>query len=120
VPAIIDKIEVFIDFHIFAILEFDLLIDYPLENLVKEKPSHGSLDEKFRKTASATPIPCPESPMAKHNPNHDPFKEVKFISHLFHIGFLVKQDVLYHPCSDLNLVPLAIKTLFSTMVENQP
>jgi hypothetical protein len=28
VPIIIDKIEVFIDFHIFAILEFDLLIGY--------------------------------------------------------------------------------------------
>ena len=47
VPVIIDKIEVFIYFYIFTILEFDLLIDYPLENLVKEKPSHGSLDEKF-------------------------------------------------------------------------
>jgi hypothetical protein len=32
------------------------------------------------KTTSAIPILCPKSPMAKHNPNHDPFKEVKFIS----------------------------------------
>jgi hypothetical protein len=31
------------DFYIFAILEFDLLIGYPLDKLFEEKPSHGSL-----------------------------------------------------------------------------
>ena len=40
-PVIIDKIEVLIDFHIYAILEFDILIGYPLENLIQEKPFHG-------------------------------------------------------------------------------
>ena len=80
VPIIIDTIEVFIDFHIFAILEFDILIGYPLDKLFKEKPSHRSLDEKFGKTASTIPIFYPKIPMAKHNPNHDPFEEVKFIS----------------------------------------
>ena len=80
VPIIIDTIEVFIDFHIFAILEFDLLIGYRLDKLFEEKPSHGSLDEKFGKTTSAIPIFYPEIPMAKHHPNHDPFEEVKFIS----------------------------------------
>ena len=33
VPVLIDKIEVFVDFHIFAILEFNLLIGYPLDKL---------------------------------------------------------------------------------------
>ena len=36
VPIKIDKIEVSIDFHIYAILEFDILIGYPLENLFKK------------------------------------------------------------------------------------
>ena len=31
-------------------------------------------------TIVATPIPYPKSPIAKQHPNHDPFKEVKFIS----------------------------------------
>ena len=48
-PIIIDKIEVLLDFHIYAILEFDILIGYPLENLIQEKPSHGSLDENVGK-----------------------------------------------------------------------
>jgi hypothetical protein len=80
VPVIINKIKVFIDFHIYAILEFDILIGYPLKNLIQEKPSHGGLDEKLGTTASVTPTPCPESPKAKQQPNHNPFEEVKFIS----------------------------------------
>ena len=74
-PVIIDKIKVFIDFHIYAILEFDILIGYPLENLIQEKPSYGSLDEKFGKTTSAIPIFHPEIPMAKHNPNQQTFQK---------------------------------------------
>jgi hypothetical protein len=81
-PFIIDKIKTFIDFHIYAILEFDILIGYPLENFIQEKPSHGGLDEKLGTTTFTTPIPCPESPKAKQQPNHNPFEEVKFISPL--------------------------------------
>jgi hypothetical protein len=120
VPIIIDKIEVFLDFHIFAILEFDLLIGHPLENLIQEKPSHGGLDERLGTFASATSILCLESPKAKQHPNHDVFEEAKFIPHLFHLGFLVKPFVPRQPHSNQNHVPLAIKTLFSIMVENQP
>jgi hypothetical protein len=73
----INKIEVFIDFHIFAILEFDLLIGYLLDKLFQEKYPHGSLSEKFGKVASATHL---KIPMAEHIPNQDLFEEVKFIS----------------------------------------
>ena len=76
----IEKIEVHLDFHIFFILDFDLLIAYPFEKLFLEKPSHGSLNEKLGKTAFTTPISHPESPMAKHHLNHDRFEEVKLIS----------------------------------------
>ena len=46
VPVILNKIEVFIDFHIFAILEFDLVIGYMLDKLIQEKPSSPSLELK--------------------------------------------------------------------------
>jgi hypothetical protein len=36
VPIRIDETDVHLDFHIYAILEFDLLICYPLENLIKK------------------------------------------------------------------------------------
>ena len=68
VPIIIDTIEVFIDFHIFAILEFDLLIGYPLDKRFQVKPSHGSLNEELGETVVATPIPYPKSPMVKQHP----------------------------------------------------
>jgi hypothetical protein len=42
VQIIIDKIEVFIDFHMYAILEYDLLIGHPLENLIQEKLPIGA------------------------------------------------------------------------------
>jgi hypothetical protein len=94
VPVIIDKIKVFIDFHIYAILEFHILIGYPLENLIQEKPSRGGLDEKLGTIASATPIPCPKSPKAKQQPNHNPFEAVKFIS-----PFVGYRPIYPHDCT---------------------
>jgi hypothetical protein len=49
VPMEINETEVCLDFHIYAILEFDILIGHPLENLIQEKPSHGGLDDKWEK-----------------------------------------------------------------------
>src|SRR6185369_15801311 len=46
VPLIIDKIEVNLDFHIFDILDFDLLLGSPLEKILA---SQGSLDVTLRK-----------------------------------------------------------------------
>jgi hypothetical protein len=60
----IDKIEVILDFDIFDILNFDLLIGYPLENL--HHSPLGRLYEKLVKTTSTTP--CLENPLAKPFP----------------------------------------------------
>ena len=68
VPIIIGKTEVHLDFYIYAILEFELLIGHPLDNFFEEKPSHGSLSEELGKTTSATHL---DIPMAEHHPNHD-------------------------------------------------
>ena len=76
-PIEISEIVVHLDFHIFAILDFELLIGYPFEKLFQKKPTHGSLGEECGKTASATHL---ENPMVEHYPNHNLFEEVKFIS----------------------------------------
>ena len=78
VPIKIDKIKVSIDFHIYAILEFDILIGYPFEKFLQKEPR--SLNKEFGKTASATHS---DILMAKQHPNHDQFEEVKFISPFF-------------------------------------
>jgi hypothetical protein len=46
-PIKINETEVHLNFHIFAILDFELLIGYPFEKLFQEKPTHGSLDKKL-------------------------------------------------------------------------
>ena len=107
-PIKTDETEVHLDFHIYAILEFDLLIGHPLENLILEKPSHGGLDEKFGETAFATPTFCPESPKAKQQPNNNTFEEAKFISS-FVSPRLAYEIERYHTLG-LNL---AIQSLFS-------
>jgi hypothetical protein len=38
-----------LDFHIYAILDFDFLIGYPLKKLFQEKTFHGSLSKKLGK-----------------------------------------------------------------------
>ena len=84
VPIKINETEVHLDFHIYAILEFNLLIGYPLENLFQEKPSHEILNKEFGKIASTTYL---EIPMVEHHTSHDQFEEVKFIS-----------PFISHPC----------------------
>ena len=73
VPLIIDKIEVKLDFLIFDILNFDLLLGSPFEKLLA---SQGSLDEMLRKTASATATSCLENSMLKHFPEPNLLKEM--------------------------------------------
>ena len=74
-PIIIDEIEVFIYFHIIAILKFDLLIRNPCEKILQKEL--GSLNQEFGKTISATHS---DIPMAERHSDNDPIEEVKFIS----------------------------------------
>ena len=74
VPLMIVKIKVNLDFHIFDILDLDLLLGSPIEKLLNT--SHGRLDEKLREVASATATMHSASSMAKFVPKHNPFGEM--------------------------------------------
>ena len=67
VPIKIDKIEVRLDFHVYPIIDFDLLIGSPFENFLQEKSSQGSLGHDSGETTFTTPISCPENPMTEHH-----------------------------------------------------
>jgi hypothetical protein len=116
VPIEIHETVVHLDFHIFAILEFDLLIGYPFEKLLHEKPSHGSLNEKLGKTAS---VAHPVIPIAEHHPNNDPFEEVKCISPFISLKLACETEPPSSPRSNISHVPLTIRTLFSMVVKIQ-
>jgi hypothetical protein len=109
----IDKIEACLDFHIFVILDFDLLIGYPFEKIFQEKSSHGSLNDEFGKIVSATSISHPEIPMARHLSNHDLFEEVIFISPFISPKLAYETEQSSPPLSNPSLVPLAIQMLLS-------
>ena len=70
-PITIDKIEVHLDFHIYDILDFDLLLGLPLEKLLAP---HGSLDQKLRESDSATATPRLENLLAKPLPKQNLLK----------------------------------------------
>ena len=73
----LDKIEVRLDFHIYDIVDFDLLLGLPLEKLLAP---HGCLDEKLRETGSATAIPHLENLLTKPLLEQNPLKETMHTS----------------------------------------
>ena len=77
VSITIDKIKMCLDFHVYDILYFDLLVGYPLEKLLA---SHGSLDEMLRENASAIATPCLENHLAKLPPEKNPLEEMMHTS----------------------------------------
>jgi hypothetical protein len=137
VPITIGKIEVLLDFHIYNIIDFDLLLGYPLEKLHRKNVSRGSLDEKLRETASATATSCLENPMAKPHPNQNPLEKMMHVSpspfslRLQNLPLtksttrkksftLIKMNNHHHPRTSLNLFLLARSRFFLTMIEIQP
>ena len=82
VPVKIDKIEFCLDFHIYPIVDFDLLLGSPLENLLQEKSSQGSLSYEFGETAFTPPITYLEIPMVEHHYDHNLFEEMMLASQL--------------------------------------
>lgn len=75
-------IKINIDFHIFDIINFDLLIGCPLGELHPDSASLGSLYERLREAASATTTSLLENPMSKPLlvPNPNPLEEVMHVS----------------------------------------
>jgi len=68
-PITIDKIKVCLDFHIFDILDFDLLLGYLLDQLLTVP--HGSQDENLKKITASTAASRLENLMAR--PLSDPW-----------------------------------------------
>jgi hypothetical protein len=139
VPITIDKIDVRLDFHIYNVLDFDLLPGNPLEKLLDS--SQGSLDEKLREPASAIATSCSENPMAKPLPEQNMLEKMMHVSLfgsfepvLFEVAKSTTpekydSEEILHLCEDersssawIKFVPfpLARSSLFSGTIEIQP
>ncbi|CAN6372693.1 unnamed protein product [Urochloa humidicola] len=80
----IDKVEVSLDFHIFDVLNLDLLLGCPLEKLLDN--SQGSLDEKLREAAFTTAVSYLENPVVK------PLPKLNLIERMMYISLFVSSD----------------------------
>jgi hypothetical protein len=113
VPVIIDKTKVHLDFHIYAILEFDLLIGHPLENLILENLPMGALMKSLGKLL--LPLLPFAQKVQRQSSNPIITRSRRQNSYLcsFHLSLLMKQNVYHPPHLNPSRVPLAIQTLFS-------
>ena len=104
VPIKIDKIKVSIDFHIFAILEFDLLLGYPFENLFQKNLPMGALTKNLGKLL----LPLTQITQWRSNiPKMTRSRRRNSYPCLFHLSFLVKRNIHSHPRPNSSHVPLA-------------
>jgi hypothetical protein len=78
VPLLVDKIKVNLDFHVFDVLDLDLLLGSHIEKLLDA--SRGSLDKKLRETVSATTPLFSENSRVTSLPKQNPFEEVMHVS----------------------------------------
>ena len=76
-PIKIDKIEVCLDFHVYPIIDFDLLLGSPLEKLLQEKSPQGILSYESGETS---PISYPENAMAEHHDDCNPLEKMMLVS----------------------------------------
>jgi hypothetical protein len=78
VPLLVDRIKVNIDFHIFDVLELDLLLGSHIEKLLDA--SRGSLDKELREAVSATTPLFSENSMVTPLPKQNSFEEMMHLS----------------------------------------
>ena len=77
VPITINEITILLNFYIFEIRDFDLLIGHPLKKLLEESQYSGSLDVDLGKSINLS-IPLTQSANSKAelNPEPVPMEEV--------------------------------------------
>ena len=68
-----------LDFHIFDIQDFDIMIGHPLEKLFIRTPSSGDLDVKLGRDTFSIPITWAKNSVVDVHPHPDLPKEVMSI-----------------------------------------
>jgi hypothetical protein len=78
VPLLVDKIKVNLDFHIFDVLDLDLLLGTHTEKLLDT--SRGSLDKKLGEAVSTTTPLFSENYMVTPLPKQNTLEEIMHVS----------------------------------------
>jgi hypothetical protein len=137
-PLIVDKIKMNLDFHIFDVLDLDLLLGSSAVKLLDA--SRGSLEEKLKEAPSSIIPLFSENSMEKPLPKQNLLEEMRYVSPFASsepvvievVGFLLLKSTTrkilftfvmandpHYPRSSLSLFPLAHIMLLLTLIKNQ-
>ena len=87
-----DDFEVALDFHIFDVYDFDILIGHPIEKLFLEAPLLGTIDFKLGRETFSLPISRVKNSPAELLPQPEPVEEVMVIFHFEPSESSLEQD----------------------------
>ena len=79
-----EDIDVILDFHVFDVRDFDLLIRHPIEKLLMDAPTQGKIDVRLGKETISVQITRATNSRAEPTLNSEPIEEVKGFSLLTH------------------------------------
>ena len=74
-----EDIDVILDFHIFDVRDFNLLIGHPIEKLLMDAPTQGKVDVRLGKETISVQITRATNSRAEPTLNSEPIEEVKGI-----------------------------------------
>jgi hypothetical protein len=73
-------LQVALDFHVFDVYDFDILIGHPIEKVFLEAPTLGTLDVKLGRDTFSIPISQTKNSLAEPLRQLEPIEEVMAIS----------------------------------------
>ena len=74
-----DNAVALLDFHVFEVYDFDILIGHPIEKFLKDASTKGELDIKLDGKKFSIPISRSRNTSSEISPEDEPIEEVRAI-----------------------------------------
>ena len=87
-----EKIDVILDFHVFDVEDFNLMIGHPIEKLLMDAPTQGKLDVCLEKETFSVQISRATNSIAEPSPESKPIMEVTRILPFDSLDSLLEKD----------------------------
>ena len=71
-----ENIDVILDFHVFDVQDFDLMIRHPIEKLLMDAPTQGKVDVRLGKETFSVQISRAANSLAEPSLDSEPIMEV--------------------------------------------
>ena len=87
-----ENVDVILDFHVFDVQDFDLMIGHPIEKLLMDAPTQGKLDVRLGKETFSVQISRATNSMAEPSIGTEPIMEVTGILPFDSLESLLEKD----------------------------